>query len=109
MNTLVKPRFLFQQWLKFHVIDWAQPDLPVFPDEATVAKVKVAMPKSLIKEYNLKQESGIVEIDNPLYSYHFQDNTEKMFKVSTYTIESTCHTILGSSFSETSTNDPVFI
>jgi hypothetical protein len=52
-----------------------------------MAKVKVTMPQSLIKEYNLKQESGIVEIDNPLYSYHFQDNTENCFKVSTCAVE----------------------
>lgn len=87
MSTPVNPRLLFEQWLRFHVTDWAQPDLPVFPDEATETKVKVAMPQSLIKEYNLKQESGIVEIENPLYSYQFQDKTEKEFKVSAYTID----------------------
>jgi tyrosinase len=61
--------------------DWAQPDLPVFPDEATVDKVRVAMPQSLIKEYKLDHQRGIVEIDNPLYSYHFQDETGVDFKI----------------------------
>lgn len=81
------PCLLFQQSLIFHVIDWAQPGLPVFPDEATVTKVTVSMPQSLIKEYKLEQERGLVEIDNPLYSYHFHENTGREFKVSTFTSE----------------------
>ncbi|KAE9365727.1 Di-copper centre-containing protein [Stipitochalara longipes BDJ] len=64
--------------------DWARPDLPVFPDEATDSDVvRVVMPEELRKVYdNLKKETdGSVEIPNPLYAYKFQEGVKEIFKV----------------------------
>lgn len=56
--------------------DWARPDLPVFPTEATKSRVtQVKMPDSLREEYKLTKAGGSVEIPNPLYSYKFQPGT----------------------------------
>ncbi|KAI8651642.1 Tyrosinase [Fusarium keratoplasticum] len=61
--------------------DWARPDLPVFPAEASSSKVvQVKMPDSLRKEYNFPA-GKLVEIPNPLYSYKFQPGTQENIKV----------------------------
>ncbi|KAM5360882.1 hypothetical protein ACJZ2D_013449 [Fusarium nematophilum] len=65
--------------------DWARPDHPVFPDEATESRVAlVKMPESLRKEYEEYkdlEEGKPVEIPNPLYSYRFRPGTEENLKV----------------------------
>lgn len=55
------------------LVDWARPDLVVFPDEVTDSDVvRVVMPESLRKVYtNLKEVDGSVEITNLLYAYKF--------------------------------------
>lgn len=65
-------------------VDWARPDLVVFPDEATDSNVvRVIMPEELRKAYkDLKEADGSVEIPNPLYAYKFQRGAGEEFKVS---------------------------
>lgn len=71
------------------LLDWARPDLPVFPAEASSSKVvQVKMPDSLRKEYNFPA-GKLVEIPNPLYSYKFQPGTQENIKVSHGTMSNT--------------------
>lgn len=64
--------------------DWALPNVPVFPAEATNDKFAyVKMPESLRQEYKLPLPvDKLVKIPNPLYSYAFQPGTPEDIKVS---------------------------
>ncbi|KAI3322315.1 common central domain of tyrosinase-domain-containing protein [Xylariaceae sp. AK1471] len=64
--------------------DWALPDVPAFPSEATSSKtVQVIMPESLRKEYtDLKKAGETVEIPNPLYAFKFGADVVSDLKLS---------------------------
>jgi hypothetical protein len=65
-------------------IDWALPDISVFPGEATDSDVvRVVMPEALRKDPNVhleKEADGFVEIPNPLFAYKFQEGVDEIFK-----------------------------
>ena len=67
-------------------IDWARPDLPVFPVEANGKMVQVIMPEKMKQNYpDLREVDGSVEIPNPLFAYKFPDAVDSRFQVSEQT------------------------
>lgn len=62
--------------------DWALTNLPVFPEEVLSSTVRVPMPTSLVKEHGLSEAPGLVDLDNPLFSFRLPDGTADKFKAS---------------------------